>query len=105
MVGNHAGQGAYAFIPVGGSFAALSGIGSVSYASGILNEGPDLQEMAGLLFALVVGGLMQTGGLVVLTVGLADRHPVLAVDPKSFPLRPTPFVGNGATGFGLSGTF
>jgi hypothetical protein len=101
-------QGGFAFIPVVGPFVALGGFHVTSAGSsgvGVALGMQRLGEDVGLGAALVVGGIAQTVGGILLAEAFTQPRTKLVVATGGFTLRPIPLCMKGSAGFGVCGGF
>jgi hypothetical protein len=97
MLSNGAPEGALAFIPVAGPFAAIGGLQNDANGNGVAN-------FLGTVF-LGAMGIVQSAGAILLAVGYGAPHKVLIPVDESLTLRPVPLLGKGMQGVGVAGSF
>jgi hypothetical protein len=70
-----------------------------------ITMGTATNEATAAYVLLAIDGVIQTGGLAMLIVGLAAQETVLVRQSKGFDLKVAPVVGHDFQGIGLTGTF
>lgn len=96
------------YIPVAGPWIALgeSGCAPTEESAPGAGDCEAIMVARGLLF--VLDGLLQAGGLVIVTEGIfmtTESESAAPAEPKKASIAPAPFVTRDAIGVGLLGTF